>query len=144
VSNPNPVISFLLPALVGYLIWWIPYTIWLLLCGLKHSIEKTGKLTVFRDNVSRNSAISRVLVGKKKASAQDLESQFVAMKYMIIHAIMCILAFLWSYLCYTSYLVHTAFCAVLVMSAIREGGAKYYKMTTKWYLKAVEKILDET
>jgi hypothetical protein len=143
VSNPNPVISFLLPAMVGYFVWWIPYTIWLLVSGLNHSIEKTGKLTVFRDNVNRNSTMSLILVGKKKPSAEDLESRIVGMKYMIIHAGLCILAFLWSYLCYTFYWVHSGFCVVLLASAVFQGGAKYYKMTTKWYLRAVEKILDE-
>ena len=124
--------------------WWIPYTIWLLVFGVKHSMEKTGKLTVFRDNVGRNSAMSSILVGKKKASEQDLNSPLVALKYMIIHAVLCFLAFLWSYLCYVSYPVHTMFCAVLFTSAVFQGGAKYYKMTTKWYLRAVEKILDES
>lgn len=143
VSNPNPVVAFLLPAMVGYFLWWIPYTIWLLMSGLHHSVEKTGKLTVFRDNVARNSAMSTVLVGKKVASEQDLQSQYVALKYMIIHSILCILAFLWSYLCHRFYSVHTIFCMVLVISAVREGGAKYYKMTTKWYLKAVEKMLEK-
>jgi hypothetical protein len=143
VSNPNPVIAFLLPAMVGYFLWWIPYTIWLLASGLRHSIEKTGKLTVFRANVGKNSTMSNILVGKKKASEKDLESPVVAMKYMTIHAILCVLAFLWSYLCYRYYWVHTLFCVALVTSAVRQGGAKYYKMTTKWYLKAVEKMLDE-
>lgn len=144
MSNPSRTVSFLLPAMVGYLVWWIPYTIWLLFSGLKHSMATTGKLTVFRDNVGRNSTMSSILVGKKKASEEDLKNPLVALKYMIIHAVLCFLAFLWSYWCYSSYVVHTCFCAVLFASAVFQGGAKYYKMTTKWYLRAVEKILEES
>jgi hypothetical protein len=137
------VLAFLFPAVAGYLCWWVPYTTWLLVSGLQHSIEKTGKLTVFRDNVGKNSLMSSILVGKKVASEADLQSPLVALKYMLIHAALCTLAFLWSYLCYTYYAVHTGFCLVLFMSAVHQGGAKYHKMTTKWYLRAVEKILGE-
>lgn len=141
VSNPTPVMSFLLPAMAGYLIWWIPYTVWLLVSGLDHSVQRTGKLTVFRDNLARNSAMSLLLVGKRKASEQDLESRWVGLKYMLVHAFLCLLALLWSYLCYGYYWVHSCFCCVLFVSAAFQGGSKYYKMTTQWYLRAVEKNL---
>ena len=129
--------------MVGYFLWWIPYTLWLLLLGLKHSPKTTGKDTVYRANVLKNSAISSIIVGKKKASENDIKSSTVAMKYMIMHAILCNIAFSWGYACYTSYRIHTIFCTILVVSAIYQGGVKYYKMTTKWYLKAVEKMLDD-
>lgn len=88
--------------------------------------------------------MSSILVGKKQASEDDLNNPLVALKYMIIHAALCFMAFLWSYVCYSSYVVHSVFCAVLFASAVFQGGAKYTKMTTKWYLRAVEKILEES
>ena len=143
VSNINPVLAFVLPAMVGYFLWWIPYTAWLLLYGLDHSMEKTGKNTVFRDSLNKNSTMCSVLLGKKSADQKDLANRWVGLKYMIFHFILCHIAFLWSYLCYTQYLVHSAFCIVLFISCVHNGGVKYYKMTTKWYLKAVESILSE-
>merc|ERR1712000_511965 len=122
-----------------YMVWWTPYTLWLLIWGIKHSPTSTGQRTVWSETLRNNTTVCKLLLGT--ATSTDTVHPVPALVYMIAHAVFSHLMFVFSYLCFPYYSLHSSFIVFLFLYSVYAGSVRYYKMTTKWYSRAVEELI---
>ena len=118
---------------LSYFVWWIPYTIWMVLHGRFQNIEGTGANTVYVDAVQKNKIV-RVILGIDGSTylgiAESASKLGPVLKYMFIHAIFCNMTFMWGILCYKYVQLHFVFCIICLSSALYNASMHYaYLMT---------------
>lgn len=139
--DPYAFRHFLFPSSALYFCWWIPYCIWLVFFGIKHSPKVTGQQTVWSLTLANSPSICKMLTGVSRT--EDTVRPFAAFLYMAWHAVACHLSFVFAYLCFKSFTLHSLFCISMFVYAVHAGSVRYFKMTTKWYCKAVEHLLQD-
>ena len=129
-------------AAVAYAVWWVPYTIWLLVAGLHHSPKTTGQDTIWAYNLRKNAAFAK-LVGVSVDNRLDPYQPKAALKYMCGHFVICMVMILGSFLMWHSFALHSTFCIAMFLVSAWNGANRYEKMTTRWYEKGLEDLLQE-
>ena len=137
--DPSAFRHFLFPSSTLYFMWWIPYCIWLLCWGIRHSPHVTGQQTVWSLTLSSNPTLCKLLTGV--SSTTQTVRPLAAVLYMTWHAVCSHILFIFAYGCFRSYYLHSCFCVGLFVYAVHAGSVRYYKMTTKWYCNAVQHLL---
>lgn len=110
-----------LAGVVPYLMWWVPYTFWLLCIGLE--MPGRGYMTVFSE-----------LHRKLKPFAVKYcckEERAHAVIYMTVHFVLCCLSYVWAMLVFWSYLLHWIWVCIVLIFAIWSGSMYYINVTVK-------------
>jgi len=128
----------------SYFVWWIPFTIWMLVHGRHQSIEKTSRDTVYMDLIQSNRVVRKVL-GIKGASYSEIAkngSEFSpCMKYMCAHATLVNITFCFATLCYKSIRLHFIFCLLCLGCTLYNASMHYaYLMTQNLPKKLAKEI----
>lgn len=130
-------------AMSAYLVWWVPFTLWMLVHGRHQSPKKTGWDTVYLNLVVTNGAVRKVLgIGSNSGEDALLASASgiaPVVKYMIVHALLSLLSLTASAFCYKNMLLHLAFCVILVCAALYNASKRYEWMLTERYSRAIRK-----
>jgi len=99
-------------AVTLYLVWWVPYGVWLLLRG-KHFADSDTQRSSFKDMY---------------ASLRGETANEKVVSYLIGHFLCSSLTLLVSRHCYTSFLLHTIWIVSLLVYATWLG-SRYYEFT---------------
>jgi hypothetical protein len=144
-------------AIAGYFAWLIPYTIWMILFGLKlprkDRIDRDGNVVVPKYDTCFNItmrgggclAIGKTFWGRSKAeSLRQMETNHFEAKdllvYMAIHAAMSVFAILFlGYMCYSSQAIHGSFLVLLAVLCAFRGAKRYTYYTTSMYSRMLRK-----
>jgi len=114
--QPNWATDLFLPGLAYYVCWWVPYSIWLLSCGM-YSATTTGYHTTydpFEKVVMRQLPF---LDGRRRATV---------CVYLMGHLAMSTSAIAWSSCLYFSYTAFTAWGWFLAAAASWNGASRYH------------------
>ena len=131
------------PAAAGYIIWWIPFTLWMLVSGRFHSLTTTGWDTVYMSTLKGNGGVRKV-VGLDANEVDTRASEiFPVLVYMVVHAALCFACIALSYPMYHSRVLHTLFCVSLLCVSAWNGAVRYDKMMTRYYESRLERLLKE-
>jgi hypothetical protein len=132
------------PAAGLYLIWWVLYGAWLLLSGRFHSVESTGKDTIYSWTFRTTPFLQKLAGCKTKEQVQKrLPDVWPVLLYLAIHLILCLLAIAASFPLWKNFYLHTLYCIALLLSSSWNGSKRYYKMMTRFYTKRLEMLLDD-
>jgi len=128
-------------AVAGYFVWWVPFTVWMLCCGL--GMPAKGYDTVFHSLMRGSNPVSAVLgwskeEAKKRAASNDFTTGSVLV-YMLFHALAVCLAMLLSMVCYTNRYCHGGLCIAMALAAIYKGAARYSFYITDQYTSMLRK-----
>ena len=134
---------------VAYFAWWLPFTLWMLVHGRFQSPKITNADTVYFNLVNTNGAVRKVLgIPKRPLDGQgskDWHTKVAAispvMKYMVLHAVLTMLSFLWSSLCYKWLNMHIGFALLLISTALFNTSSWYHWNLTRRYSRAVQKAI---
>ena len=135
---------------MAYFTWWLPFTLWMLVHGRFQSPTMTNADTVYFNLVDKNNLVRKMLGIPKKQSAgvgtKDWHAKVASIspviKYMILHAVLTLLSFLWSAMCYKWMNMHIAFAFGLIASALYNTSSWYHWNLTKRYSRAVQKAIE--
>lgn len=144
-----------------YFMWFIPYTIWMVLFGLdlprKNRKDKDGNIiepkydTVFHSTV-RNGLTSfagKILWGRPTSvSKVQMENDDYEMRdflaYMTLHALLaCASVYILAYPCYKKQSIHTVMLILLTVICVARGAARYVYYVTAMYDRAIRKDFAE-
>lgn len=117
--------------IVVYLIWWVPYTIWLLVIGYDLPNRGWGASS-FHDNIPAIQSVLRVPPTRPRAQA---------LAYCVGHLLACFAALTLPLLLYNFFAVHTTFLALLLLLAVYNGANYYYYSTGPKLAKAIRQTL---
>ena len=140
-ETPLSYVQLVSLGMTAYMVWWIPFTIWMLVHGRFQSHERTNKTTVYLNLVKTNGAVRNVIgVHGTNGRLLDQASEVgPVIKYMLAHCVLCCLSFCFSALAYQYILLHACFCVVLVIVALLNASKRYKWMLTQRYVRAMEK-----
>jgi len=129
-----------------YLIWAIPYTLWLVGCAMR--LPDRGYDTIFHANMraGKGKLWSRS-VPKEEHARRAAENDYPrsdALIYMTLHMLACFVAMLVSLLCFTYRYVHGGLCVVMGLSTVYNGANKYNYFIMKSYGAMLRKELKLT
>ena len=108
------ILSLLLPPLIAYALWFVPYGIWLISHGSSLPFREIPLSSSFGD-FSKNLPRSLSLRSK-------------ALLYLLFHACAVSVSFLFAAFLYSHFLLHSAYLLFLLAASIRNG-AEYYSYT---------------
>lgn len=128
-------------AAVVYAVWWVLFTTWMMLHGRFQSAKKTGQHTVYEYTLRTNKPMAK-LFGIKDLE-KEVELPVNVIKYMLLHAVMVLLAFANGVVCIKSQTYHLLFCLAIFGSAMYQGSNRYYKIMTRFYVKKMEALLEK-
>lgn len=131
---------------MAYFVWWVPFTIWMLVDGRHQSPKKTGWDTVYFGLVMSNGAVRSTLGirwGDEDAIFASASQVGPVLKYMVIHATLVMVSLVWSALCYKYMNLHYAFCILLVCVAMYNASKRYEWMLTDRYSRAIRKHIEK-
>jgi len=131
-AEPDGFGQLFLPAMGYYMLWWVPYTLWLLLDGT--SRRERGYDTVFAN-------FAPVVMEQLGISSM----RCAAFSYMQFHAVGVALTFGIATIAYKSYAVHTGLMLLMLLSAILSGAKVYsYYMLDAYEEKLNEQVATRT
>ena len=126
---------------LAYVAWFVPYTVWLLAAGRRHSPARDGHDTVWAFSLRTNAAVRKV-VGVSDGDAADPDQPLAAVRYMVIHAVGVAVMLCGAMPMWRSFALHTAYCGLLFVAAVCNGAQRYVKMTTRFYERGLEQALE--
>lgn len=117
-----------------YLAWLVLHGVWLLTVGI-HQPAK-GRDTVFAGIYNKSKLGPKI---QRSTGLKSLRSH--AALYLVVHGLLCMLAFTWPMLCFWSPIVHTTFGIVTFASAAWSGAGYYEYVMAHRYTKVVKQLL---
>jgi len=111
-DDPHGFRELFLPAMLFYLVWWLPYTIWLLVDGVTR--KDRGYDTVFAN-------FAPVVMSQLGITSM----RCAAFSYMQFHAVGVGLTFAVATMAYKSYVFHTMLILLMLLSAVVSGARVY-------------------
>jgi hypothetical protein len=93
-----------------YLLWWAPYTIWLLFFGIHHHRATTGYTTAWSHLLEYNNPLRNIV-----ASAKNNNTKSYAYVYQLFHALISMWSFVIAFICYHSFIFHSILCILLLL-----------------------------
>ena len=130
--SPDVLREMLLPAVSFYLLWWVPYSVWLLVDGLDQPTR--GNATVYQP---LEAAVMKVFPWTKG------RPRLAAVHYLMGHLLGSCASFGGALLAFHSKVFFTAYCGVLLTSAVWKGSSKYNYYLLDVYEKKVTKALEQ-
>lgn len=132
----------------AYACWWVPFTLWMLVHGRFQGKNDNdhGQDTVYHLMIRGATGKMLGICSSSKDHAQHRKqgSQVLpVLKYMAAHAVCCNVAILSGTLCYFSFWYHTVFGCLCMLRAAWGGSVFYYKIMTKFPVKALENMLKD-
>ena len=114
--------QFYAPPAVAYMLWWIPYTAWLLWKGrfIGRTLTADKRDTIYHLSMRQHPKLAKSLCGFGEAPA----ALAPALKYMLWHLGVSAVLLVPTPLLWESYCLHTTFCVCLLASSALAGGAR--------------------
>uniref|UniRef100_A0A7S4CFW0 Glycerophosphocholine acyltransferase 1 n=1 Tax=Eutreptiella gymnastica TaxID=73025 RepID=A0A7S4CFW0_9EUGL len=136
VAASVTVFDIVLPGAMVYLAWMVPYTLWLLICGIHHSPTTTGKETSWNDLCTqKKSPLPMLLCLGRQDPAELVADRLRALQYNLTQFAFSAVAMSLSALMWHSFTLHTAFLLCIILYAIYVGSAKIHRSMMRWYLR---------
>ena len=130
---PDPWSEMMLPALIFYILWWVPYTIFLL--ATLHEVKSTEVL---------NSAWLRWLEPQAHRLLGCLtrnSTRTVMLVYCFVHMLSCIASFISAVIVFRSFLLYTLFCFIMLLAAAWNGASRYQYYLLDVYERRLQKLI---
>mmetsp|Transcript_12977 Transcript_12977/g.40013 ORF Transcript_12977/g.40013 Transcript_12977/m.40013 type:complete len:387 (+) Transcript_12977:485-1645(+) len=136
-----------------YFVWWVPFTVWMLVNGRFQSPERTGRDTIYL-RLMMNDAVAAATCGVRAPprgtaigttpphSLDDAAAAAAVLKYLVIHAMACHLSFVSSALCMISIEIHLGFALAGLLFSLYLGSVWYDKMLTRNVTTKVRRHID--
>lgn len=123
----SPWSDIYLRACAAYLVWWLLYSLWLILCGSK--LPSKGYDTVYHFLMRSPNPVSKILgwsdeelARRSKANDFGIPSMLI---YMLLHAVAVTTAITVSIACFSNQYFHGSACALMLLSSIYKGSSRY-------------------
>jgi len=116
-----------LKSVVAYFIWCVPFTLWMVTCGLR--MPSKGFDTVFHALMRGSNPVAVILGWSKeeqdrRAKSNDFTVSSVLI-YMLIHAVAVCASMLVSIACWMSMYIHGFACLAMALVVIYNGSSRY-------------------
>eukprot|EP00931_Biecheleriopsis_adriatica_P057936 TRINITY_DN34418_c0_g2_i1.p1 TRINITY_DN34418_c0_g2~~TRINITY_DN34418_c0_g2_i1.p1 ORF type:complete len:363 (-),score=71.02 TRINITY_DN34418_c0_g2_i1:150-1238(-) len=130
---------------LGYTVWLLAYTAWLVCCGMK--APSAGYDTIFHCNMrgAAGNVVSKCVGRSKEEHARRAKDNDFkvsdAVVYMSIHAVMCYAAISVSLLCFLNKWIHTGLCGAMTFMTIYNAASRYTFYMLKSYGQVIRQQL---
>mmetsp|Transcript_58999 Transcript_58999/g.182944 ORF Transcript_58999/g.182944 Transcript_58999/m.182944 type:complete len:289 (-) Transcript_58999:40-906(-) len=131
-----PLADFYAYGFAAYLLWLLLHGAWLLTVGVGQPDK--GRDTVFAGIYRRGGLEPRLTRATGSGSVR-----LHAAIYLLVHCLLCMLAFTWPMLCFWSPVVHATFGVLTFASAAWSGAGYYEYHMARRYTKVVKQLLTE-
>lgn len=119
-----------------YAVWWSLHSAWLLTVGVDQPAK--GRDTVFAGIYNRSKMGPKL---ERLTGSPSIRCH--AAIYLVIHFLLCMLAFTWPLLCFWSRRAHLIFGVVVFASAAWSGAGYYEYVMARRYTKVVNQLLKQ-
>lgn len=134
-SPPDVRSELLLPAVVYYMLWWAPYTVWLMCTlheGKSHEVLSAPPSKALKSRV-------HAVIGCMTYS----ETRSVMLVYCLVHLASCMATFGFALLIFHSYALFTIFLFTMLLIAGWNGASRYNYYLMDVYAKRLETALQQ-
>ena len=122
--------------MTAYFMWWIPYSIWLVVHG-RYCYKPKSEQTVCYHWNAEGGGLKTMGYDEKNP-----EALLPIIKYMGFHAISSFVFISFSYVFIWNFYVHTLWCCAVFSSCAWRGALRYYSMMTRYYERKVAALLE--
>lgn len=138
--------QLILEAVAAYMMWFLPYTVWLCVQGRFLSPKNTGHDTIYLYTFRTLPPMRKICGVSSPKDPQydsDVKKLSVVLKYMGMHAAMNSVGFVISAVCYLHIYLHAAYCIICVLYAVYAGSKWYDYKLTKLYGEKMKKFIND-
>lgn len=141
----NPWKDIYVGSLVYYFAWFVPYTLWLVVCGMK--APSKGYDTVFHSLMRGANPVAGILgwsaeESKRRAEENDF-TVASALIYMGLHAGMVAIAGVVAVGCFVSPYFHGGVCLLMCLSCVYNGSRRYAYYMLENYASILKKEIKD-
>jgi hypothetical protein len=115
--------------------WWVLYMVYMIARGRFYGVPQTKYDTAYHYTMR-----STKMFGYSNEKYYQISPLVL---FMSCHAFGAFLTISFSYVLWNNFWLHTGFCFTILSICIYNGAMRYYNMMTKYYIKSLERLLDD-